>query len=293
MSRSKITRRKIDEVLFEYNSNGTKGIVYVEGSNDKRILDFFVFIHDLNCRVFSIEDFEIDEYTLLKYGLSDNSNKHKIVALANRLAEEIDDISDRAIFIVDTDLDYYFEPIDMGNTKNTVYNNFISYIDIPDLLRKFGHFVLRERYGDGISFSAKMLELLRIHTAARLFNILNMSKKSTGYPCEYINLKRGEDIDININHYVSQLRLAVEGSISAEESKLALNSMIGYVGHDPRRYVNDHDLIETIKYIFNYKNSLSFRGEDTLDRLIFLSYDFKKLKHSRIFNEVVQFANKQ
>jgi len=116
-----LMRRPLVVIKARYELMPSLKEVYVEGKVIELYRWFFQAKNMHHVKVYSIDTVEIDEKIINSYGLNEESNQHKLIALSEELQNDYKEDSLKVRCIVDADYDRHL--------KTTRNNNFLEYTD--------------------------------------------------------------------------------------------------------------------------------------------------------------------
>lgn len=241
------TRKNINELIALYSQEPTLKDIYVEGNNDKELIEWFLSAHDIQeVGIYLIDIVNVEENVLNHHGLDTGSNRSRVVALSAELAASLPQTC-KVICIADRDCeDYLPSGIHNNFLEFTDYNSTELYLLNPSMLSKFFHLVL-----GGFSLSAddimtKAVPILEDLYIIRLANrVLDWQMKWIDFT-KYVHISSAISFDRDAflkTYLVKNKKWSKRSTFETkvEELRSALKT-------DPRFRVRGHDLMEFLHY---------------------------------------------
>ena len=258
-------RKKLNELIALYSFESDLKDIYVEGVNDKKLIEWVLSAHNIkDIRVYLIDGVEVNDDILKRHGLNKGSNRSKVLALSAELAQSSLPVTCKIVCISDRDQEDYI-PSGLNNCllEFTDYNSTERYLLRSSVIRKFISLVL-----GGFLLSEHRLVTQAIPILEDLY-VLRLAGQVLNWNMEWIKFKK----------YV---QIAEEFSFDREGFQKAY---LLKNGKWYRRAVFEAK-VEELRSMLKDDLRLRLRGHDLMELLY---YAVKKLKSSRKFGDVHTF----
>jgi len=236
-------RKEIEELIALYSLEPNLKDVYVEGTFDKRLLEWFFGDQDISgvC-VYTIDAINVPDDLLVRHGLNGGGNRSRIIALSNELSTHLP--RDRCIVcIADRDQEDYL-PSGHRNVylEFTDYTSSDLYLFQQRILRKLIALVLG---GFPLSAEELMHELMVVLEEVFLIRLSNMALE---WNMQWIPFVRYVHIN---DHFIFTIDRFIKAYLQKndrwnqrEEFEQKRSELRAHLQDDPRRSIRGHDLIE-------------------------------------------------
>lgn len=281
-------RRTLDELALRYRIGrvDTREI-YVEGIQDKIILDHLLDVRGIKAAVYTADTVEIPHVALISRGLDAPSARSSVIAARCELLVRGVDMDDH-IFLVDRDQeDLVATPFidgclitDFGSLPTHLMNG----RSLAKLVRLAGrgliaHDVLERSIHD-IS-----IDLYLIRAASKIIGIpLRILS-----PAPYICKTHGNGYSLQFDDYLRSClhscnlicrEVDLQASVAECRRRLILMDM------DPRVFINDHELWIIVKSIFKLAGDSVNRSVEDVRDLFMMSLDVEDLVGTPVFEKI-------
>lgn len=241
-------RKEIDELVALYSLEPQLRDVYVEGVNDKNLLEWFLADHgETSIGVYSIDTINIPSELVVQHGLEAGSNRSRVITLSEELAGHLPNES-RILCIVDRDHEDFI-PCGKANRYLgfTDYTSTDLYLLRPKTVRKLVRLVL-----GGMAVSADDLYQEIVGVLGEIF-LLRLTNVALGWNMEWVPFTRYMDIDNGLVFGEDRFTKAYLQKNDRwawrdkfEEKREELRAQLG---DDPRSRIRGHDLMELLYWV--------------------------------------------
>lgn len=262
-------KRTIDDLITRYSLEPSLTDIYVEGSSDKDILDYYFAHNSIDKIAYEINSVEIPPEILKKYSLT-NGNKQRVQALAKEFSIIDDNLAVR--FLVDKDFDHWVEKIE--EIPRLVWTDYCSmelYFLTEEILENILIRISKSKLVDFKVFFDGMIDTLTKIYQIRLANE-ELNLKMQWIPIErYLFLDKGK-ISINISKYIEALlnknqKFKSKSKLTASIKKWELKTT-----GDCRYCIRGHDLIDYLGFTVKKMKGLpEFSTPQAIERLLVAS----------------------
>lgn len=250
--------RTINELISLYTLESDIIDFYVEGINDKFLIDSYVDYKKLEIK--TIEIGELDFTGIDFQELDFKSNKDKVILLTRILSEY--KISSNVKCLIDTDLDGILKAIESNDyLVQTDYCCMESYYYCEKILGRFIEVGIRE-----FSFKADFI-LNEIAKVLRGLFMIRLIKLKFNFNCNLLKIennlvinKDNGKIEFNFEDYLSKFIIA--NGLTSHKSEILefITEINERVDSEIKNTMNGHDFIEVLFLFVNkIKSSLGFK----------------------------------
>lgn len=240
-------RRSVDEVLTRYTLEPSLFDVYVEGSHDRRLIDW-VLSRSATSRsvsVYEIDTVDVPSSLLERMALT-SSNRNRVIALARVLTEEFPERALRVTCIADSDFDLL-----LGRRRSCDY---LAYSDYSSMdLYGWTEATVAKIIQVGLGLDESLAEPIysSVNAAAAKLFAIRGANESLSWNMKWISPKRccsvsqggiALDCDEFIRRYLTNNSAIGRETIFQETYSGLLDSMV----LDPKHYVRGHDIEELL-----------------------------------------------
>ena len=275
-------RRKINELLTRYELEPSLKDIYVEGIEDKIIIDEVLRKNDItDVSVFDISSIDIDNDEKIK-----NGNKGRVIELASILSEKLENMN--ITCIIDNDFDIltgnqYTSPILLTTDFSCMEMYFFDKQIIEQISRSCAKNKLTETIVNKFITPA-LIDLFKIrfinYDLCWNLKCLNFEKN--------IRYKNGEfnfDRDEYIKRYLNKNRKVRELSFYCKK----INTIKIDSKHDKRSYIHGHDFITLLRSVLNKLRGRKLWSEDELVwDLLKVAADYKDFSRYLLFSTLIK-----
>ncbi|MEN6317288.1 MAG: hypothetical protein ABFD82_00825 [Syntrophaceae bacterium] len=257
-------RKKIDELVALYSVETGLKDVYVEGTRDKIMLDWFLMDQNiLGISVYEVDAINVPNEVLDRHGLEHGSNRSRVLALSEELASQLP--PDRKILcVVDRDYEDY---LSSGHRNSflafTDYSSADLYLWRKRTIQKLISLVL-----GGFSLGTEQVMGDLVGVLEELF-FMRLTNKTLGWGMTWISFVKYVQFDGHIIFAVDRFKKAYLQRNNRWDQRAQFDckqkELKARLQEDPRRRMRGHDLMEA------------------------LYHATKKLKSSRRFGDVETF----
>jgi hypothetical protein len=282
------TNKKLDELITLYYLEPGLKDIYVEGENDKDLIEWVLSAHNIkDIRVYSIKGIEINNDILERHKLNRGSNRSKVLALSTELAQSLP-VTCKIVCIADRDQEDYL-PSGLCNCflEFTDYNSTELYLLRSSIIRKFISLVL-----GGFPISEDRLVTQALPILEDLY-VLRLANQILGWNMEWIK---------NFTKYV---KITEEFSFDRESSQAAylqkngkwneklvferkVQELRSMLKGDPRFRLRGHDLMDLLYYVVKKRKSSRKFGDAKTFRGAFMGcLELSELSGERLFQRIL------
>jgi len=279
--------KKLDELIALYSLEPSLKDIYVEGVNDKNLIEWVLSAHNIkDISVYSIDGVEVNDDILERHRLNRRSNRSKVLALSAELAQSLP-VTCKIVCIADRDQEDYL-PSGLGNCflGFTDYNSTELYLLRSSMIRKFISLVL-----GGFPISEDRLVAQAIPILEDLY-VLRLANQALDWNMEWINFTKYVQITEEFSFDRERFQKAylqknrkwnrrAVFEIKVEE----LRSML----KDDRRFrLRGHDLMELLYYaVKKRKSSRKFGNVHTFRGAFMGCLELSELSGERLFQRIL------
>lgn len=282
-------RKTIEELLVLYEIEPTIRDVFVEGSSDRAVVEWFLAeMHIEGVAVQEIDTVNVPHEDIQKLSLEDN-NRGRVIALAFALQEAAVDLRSSVACIADTDLDSVLEKTyDCPLLIFTVFTSLELYLFDPIIVGKFLRLVItnfrRETEKILSAFAGVLTELFLIRVANQelAFGIRPLSLN------KFVKIE-GYRIDFDKAEYV--IRYLNKGAQLREKDRFVrlIEEYRSKLQDDPMTHMHGHDFIDLlILYVTEIKRPRKAYQRDLFARSLFGVLEPRFVQNKPLFQELVK-----
>lgn len=281
-------RKKLNELIALYSFEPDLKDIYVEGVNDKNLIEWVLSAHNIkDIRVYLIDGVEVNDDILKRHGLNKGSNRSKVLALSAELAQSSLPVTCKIVCIADRDQEDYL-PSGLGNCylEFTDYNSIELYLFKSSMIRKFISLVL-----GGFPISEDRLMAQSIPILEDLY-VLRLAGQVLGWNMKWIKLKKYVQINEEFSFDHERFQKAYlqknrkwNGRVVFEAKVEELRSMLK---DEPRFRLRGHDLIDLFYHaVKKRKTSRKFGDVDTFRGAFMGCLELSELSVERLFQRIL------
>lgn len=279
--------KKLDELIALYSLESSLKDIYVEGVNDKNLIEWVLSAHNIkDISVYSIDGVEVNDDILERHKLNRRSNRSKVLALSAELAQSLP-VTCKIICIADRDQEDYL-PSGLGNCflEFTDYNSTELYLLGSSMIRKFISLVL-----GGFPISEDRLVAQAIPILEDLY-VLRLANQALDWNMEWINFTKYVQITEEFSFDRERFQKAYlqknrkwNGRAVFEIKVEELRSML----KDDRRFrLRGHDLMDLLYYaVKKRKSSRKFGNVHTFRGAFMGCVELSELSGERLFQRIL------
>lgn len=256
-------RKEINELVALYSLELGLKDVYVEGTRDKNMIDWFLMEQNISgIKVYQVDAIDVPEEVLDRHGLEPGSNRSRLIALSEELAAHLP--SDRKILcIVDRDYEDY---LSSGHTNSylefTDYSSVDLYLWRKRTMQKFISLVLGSF---PLSADQVMGDLIGVLEEVFLTRLTN---EALGWGMKWIPFVKYVQFDGHVifaaDLFTKAYILKNGRSDQRTEFDRKRKELQASSQEDPRHRIRGHDLIDLLYYVTKkLKSSRRFGDVET------------------------------
>lgn len=255
--------KEINELVALYSLEPSLKDVYVEGTRDKNMIDWFLMDQNISgINVYQVDAIDVPDEVLDRHGLEPGSNRSRVIALSEELAAHLP--SDRKILcIVDRDYEDY---LSSGHTNSylefTDYSSVDLYLWRKRTMQKFISLVL-----GSFPLSADQVMGDLIGVLEEVF-LMRLTNEALGWGMKWIPFVKYVQFDGHIifaadlftkAYILKNSRWDQRAEFDCKRKELQASSQ-----EDPRRRIRGHDLMDVLYYVTKkLKSSRRFGNVET------------------------------
>lgn len=282
-------RRTVEELLARYTLEPSLRDIYVEGSSDRVIVEWYLSASDLgDAAVYNIDTVEIPRELLDGLGL-ENGNRGRIIALAKELESHLAGPAPQVTCLADRDFDTVLginleaEPLLL-----TDYTCMEMYCFDPRVLQKYLTVGLRgfpDPASDVLERLSLILEdLFLIRLASRILGI-NEALPDFTRCCSLV----GANIRFDREEYARRLTNKARRSSDLRRLLETAESYRGVGPGDPRHRVHGHDYITLLRwYLGNRRVAPKLLDQDVMERTLATCTEVSDMSRCDMFAKLKQ-----
>lgn len=268
-------RRALDEIVQRYKRGvGRDRDVYVEGRNDKWVLDWYFRERGAEAVVYAIDTVDVPDGLLVSLGLNPGSARSRVIALSHYLSDAGVDLSDIR-FLVDRDQE------DLIATPRL--NERVSLTDIATLELTLAHDGSLRRLSDVACCGRVDPE----HFIDRIFEIsseiflIRASAKRLGLPLKILTpddfiFVRNGSIEFDASGYIQRILVASNSvrhrdAVEAELERCRMQATSLCLSR--KLMANDHDVLAIALRIARQCGGLANRSVDDVRSLLLMGLE--------------------
>jgi hypothetical protein len=282
------TNKKLYELITLYSLEPGLKDIYVEGENDKDLIEWVLSAHNIkDISVYSIDGIEINNDILERHKLNRGSNRSKVLALSTELSQSLP-VTCKIVCIADRDQEDYL-PSGLGNCflEFTDYNSTELYLLRSSIIRKFISLVL-----GGFPISEDRLVTQVLPILEDLY-VLRLANQVLDWNMEWIKnftkyVKITEEFSFDRESF-QKAYLQKNGKwnekVVFERKVQELRSMFK---EDPRFRLRGHDLMDLLYYVVKKrKSSRKFGNVETFRGAFMGCLELSELSGERLFQRIL------
>lgn len=283
--------RKVNEVILLYELEPELRDIYVEGITDKLIFERFLEKYSIkNVEVKDIVDIDFTELYEEQADIKHN-NKKKLIALSNKLVQDISINLNGIYIVVDIDFDEIKDSIETNQyLLYTDYNSIESYLMTPLVIDIFYKTFLRSKYPLNGEQTLEQLKPILINLfliRLSLSDVGNFDKEKITDLKKTIKIdKKTGHVDFDTSVHLDKILNNISYPTSKNDLVEIINEYNSKIIGDPRKFIRGHDFIHLFFiYIDKIKNKINL-SEDILERSLYQCLDYSELRKEKLFTTI-------
>ena len=283
-------RKKLNELIALYSFEPGLKDIYVEGVNDKNLIEWVLSAHNIkDISVYSIDGVEVNDDILKRHGLNKGSNRSKVLALSAELAQSSLPATCKIVCIADRDQEDYL-PSDLGNCflEFTDYNSIELYLLKSSMIRKFISLVL-----GGFPISEDCILAQAIPILEDLY-ILRLAGQVLGWNMKWIPftkkkyVKITEELSFDRDRFQKAYLQKNEKWHRKAVFEAKVEKLRSMLKDDLRLRLRGHDLMELLYYaVKKLKSSRKFGDVHTFRGAFMGCLELSELSDERLFQRIL------
>jgi len=280
-------RKKFDELIALYSLEPDLKDIYVEGVNDKNLIEWVLSAHNIkDISVYSIDAVEVNDDILERHGLNRGSNRSRVLALSAELAQSLP-VTCKIVCIVDRDQEDYL-PSGLGNCflEFTDYNSTELYLLRSSMIRKFISLVL-----GGFPISEDRLVAQVIPILEDLY-VLRLAGQVLDWNMEWINFTKYVQIAEGFSFDRERFQKAYLQKNGKWYKRAVFEAKVeelrSMLKDDLRFRLRGHDLMDLLYYVVKKrKSSRKFGNVQTFRGAFMGCLELSELSGERLFQRIL------
>ena len=279
--------KKLNELIVLYFLEPGLKDIYVEGVNDKNLIEWVLSAHNIkDISVYSIDGVEVNDDILERHGLNKGSNRSKVLALSVELAQSLP-VTCKIVCIADRDQEDYL-PSGLGNCflEFTDYNSIELYLLKNSMIRKLISLVL-----GGFPISEDRLVAQSIPILEELY-VLRLAGQVLDWNMEWIKFTKyvqiDEEFSFDSEGFQKAYLLKNRKWYRKAVFKAKVEELRSMLKDDPRLRLRGHDLMELLYYaVKKRKSSRKFGNVHTFRGAFMGCLELSELSSERLFQRIL------
>lgn len=292
MTKIELPKRTIEELIMLYEFEESITDIYVEGSFDKGLLEWYFETKDSpGVSIYRIDDVEINDFEMKEY--YEKNNRDRILHLVEKLNET--PLVSKYKGIIDKDILAYTRGLPtIRNVEITDYCCMEMYAFCPEMFQKMNKLCFNgkiknvNKFMNDIKHITIKLSALSIFEKRRKFDLEKLSfEKSICIKNAVITFDFARYLrSVLEKNKLSQKYDEIYEAIVQIEKELSSD--------DPRNYINGHQMITAIRRILKKLHIINAQTDDEAIRNMFiLTLEISLLDKYRLFHEITRFMKKE
>jgi len=283
-------KRTLDELALRYRLGKVDSReIFVEGIQDKVILDHLLEVRGVRAAVYTADTIEMPNILLTSRGLTAPSSRSIVIATKDELMQRNVDISEH-LFIVDRDQEDLIATPCINGCDATDFGSLLVHLVDEKSLRRLivlagRGLVAYEVFEYSIYSISRNLYLIR-SAAKRISLPLRMLS-----PSPFIVRDKGTGMyGLAIDNYIKSCLHSCDLICRENDLRNELDSCrseLDALRLDPRVCVNDHELWVIIRSILKDAGDPVNRSADDVRDLFLMSFDPEKLADTPLFRKIL------
>ncbi|MBA7495409.1 hypothetical protein ES702_05991 [subsurface metagenome] len=280
-------RKEIQELVALYSLEPELKDVYVEGTCDKNLLDWFLLERRMEgVNVYTVDTINVSDEVVNRYGLSSGSNRSRIIALSEELAAHLPP-GHRIICVADRDYEDY---LPSGHTnvflEFTDYTSADLYLLRQRTLRKLLSLVLG-------GFPLTLDDIMRqIVTILEQVFLVRLANAALGWNMKWVPFTKYVQIDGALNFAVDRFTDAYLQKNNRWDERSAFKAkqeeLRAQLRGDPRHRIRGHDLMELLHYaVKKLRGARRFGNVETFHGAFTGCIEAQDLRNEDLFQRVL------
>jgi len=286
-------RRTLDEVCTIHEFEPDMRTVFVEGAADEAFVDWFLWAGGLkSVAVRSIDTVNVPDEVLSKHGLPTGSDRSRVLALANELAERSPQGDLHVLCLVDRDFeDYRASVVRETYAAFTDCNSLELYAFTPSNMRKFVAIALGGLRVPSTELLPLLVGVLEQVYVLRLANeLLDWRMQWIPFVPRYVTVQ-GACItfrrDAFIRAYLQKNDRWADRQVYLEK----LQHSEGLLSKDATRRIRGHDLARLLAHVMRQMScARKYADPTTLERSLLAAVERSALEGQPLFRRIVAVA---
>lgn len=267
-------RRTIPELLVRYEFEPGLKDIYVEGSEDKAVLDGVFYENGMT----GISVFEIATVDIPNDTGTENNNRTRLIKLSNILTKTPETAKTSVVCVIDSDFDYLEKSRSTCDKLiKTDYANLEMYFFEKDIINKLNtrilckHKLLDRKHYDFIVMTLVELFKIRYINSRPIWQLKYLSFDKL---LQYTKGEFNFDCDEYLKRYLSKNSRISEYEIFASQ----LKSIKIPNTEDIRCYIHGHDFLELLCYVLNcLSGKQMYPCQESVLSILKASSDYNKI----------------
>lgn len=286
---SEETKRLISEVIALYSLEETLKEVYVEGNNDKRFYQNYLYSKEIQGNFVSITTIDIasadEKYTR---ELDLNSNKNKLIVLSRIFDAQAKKFSIKCL--VDRDFDDYIESDENEYLWRTDFCCLESYLFCGEIKRKFIDFALGDFPIELKTIISEIGRVTRFLFGIRLWREINEPSYQLLEIAGNLKIdKNTGEINLDEADYINKFIHKNGLNQNRDKIKEELKELQDRLDEDVRFAMNKYDFLNTFfLYVNKIKNTPNYR-EKSFCNSLYLTPESSHLEKHPLFQQIEEF----
>lgn len=285
-------RLRLADLVTEYLLHVDRRHLYVEGQDDRAVLEWFLDSMSINnVRVLEIDCIEITAEDLRRHGL-DEGSKSRVRVLARELDNALLETTPKVLCVVDADFDYILDRIEtnrfLANTDGTSLEMYA--FSIAPLKR-----ILRLGFRDSASDPARILK--ELYGVLREIFVTRAANEALKWGLEWLPFERRCRVELNgkisfdINRFVRDYLSKNNEVARGQDFSRCRLELLTRTMNSPWKCVRGHDyanlLSRYLGKICRTKEAKEITRGATVIRMVFVALDPKELLSAPLFQRIV------
>lgn len=287
-------RLPLDDLVTEYMLHTDRRHLYVEGRDDRVVLEWFLeSVSVSNVRVLEIDSVEITAEDLRRHGLNEGM-KSRVFVLARDLDNALPETTSQVLCIVDADFDYLLDRIEN--------NRFLAYTDGTSLeMYAFSKAVLKRvlRLGfrDPDSDPERILDAL--YGILREVFVTRAANEALQLGLEWLPFEKrckiqadgtiAFDVDRFVQDYLSK-----NGALAGrEEFSRCREKLLTRTTNSQLRYIRGHDyahlLARYLRATCRTRETRDLARGEAIIRVLFVALDPEEMQSAPLFQRIIDY----
>jgi len=280
--------RKIEELIVRYELEPKIRDVYVEGSSDKSLIDWFLKEMGIDgVVVYEISTVEIDAEKVAEHG-EENNNRGRVITLAYEMESMFGNEALQITCIADNDFDLILnKKYDCGLILFTDYSCLEMYLFKENCMDKYFKLCLQ-------GFSVNVNEIMDcLSKVLQEVFLIRLANKVLGLNMTWITFDRccsvsDKGIILDVDDYITRYLNSNGWPVKKKEFFAVIEDWRPRLRNDCRCQMNGHDFMELLAWFIS-KHGIDRRLYDTevVCRSLYGCIEIEDLKSEMLFKNLV------